>query len=87
MDTENKMTERRTVVLDHDLYEEAKDGTKFLVARRGDRITPSLARRHKVLPIESAPGPALESKVTIPQEKQVVSNDNIQRKFGWRAKA
>jgi hypothetical protein len=74
MDTENKMTERRTVVLDRDLYEEAKDGTKFLVARKGDRITPSLARRHKVLPIESAAGPALESKVVTPAERQVTTS-------------
>jgi hypothetical protein len=79
---------RKTVVLDRDLYEEAKDGSKFLLARKGERVTPAVAKKHGVVPIESASGiPVLESKVTIPQEKQVVSNDNIQRKFGWSLKA
>lgn len=81
MDTENKMTERRTVVLDRDLYEEAKDGTRFLVARKGDRIAPSLARRHKVLPIESAPAPALESKVVTSTENQRVNATSHKRLF------
>ncbi|MBF84119.1 MAG: hypothetical protein CL489_06525 [Acidobacteria bacterium] len=63
---------RRTVVLDRDLYEEAKDGTKFLLARKGERITPEIARKYKVLPIESAGSPTLEAKVTVPAERQMV---------------
>ena len=79
---------RKTVVLDRDLYEEAKDGSKFLLARKGERVTPAVAKKHGVVPIESHAGtPMLESKVTVPQEQQVVSNDNIQRKFGWSLKA
>ena len=70
---ESKDTGRRTVVLDRDLYEEAKDGTKFLLARKGERITPEVARRHKVLPIESAASPTLESKVVTAAEHQATT--------------
>ena len=74
MDTENKMTERRTVVLDRDLYEEAKDGSKFLLARKGERVTPAVAKKFGVLPIESASGiPVLESKVVGATERSVLS--------------
>ena len=54
---------RKTVVLDRDIYEE-KDGAKVLVARRGERVSPETAKKHGVMPISSASGPVLESKVT-----------------------
>lgn len=53
----------RTVVLDRDLFED-KDGGRTLVARKGERVTPDFARKHGVLPIESAGLPAMETKVT-----------------------
>jgi len=54
---------RKTVVLDRDIYEE-KDGMKILLARRGERVTPETAKKHGIIPISSASGPVLESKVT-----------------------
>ena len=64
---------RKTVVLDRDIYEE-KDGMKVLVARRGERVTPETAKKHGVIPISSASGPVLESKVTMikPQRDPMV---------------
>jgi hypothetical protein len=62
---------RLTVVLDRDIYEE-KDGVKTLLARKGERITPEVARKHGVLPIESAGLPTLESKVVVPDNRQKV---------------
>ena len=64
---------RKTVVLDRDIYEE-KDGMKVLVARRGERVTPETAKKYGVIPISSASGPVLESKVTMikPQRDPMV---------------
>ena len=62
---------RLTVVLDRDIYEE-KDGVKTLLARKGERITPEVARKHGVLPIQSAGLPSMESKVVVPENRQKV---------------
>ena len=59
----------RSVVLDRDLFDE-KDGNRVLIARKGDRVTPDLARKHGVIPIESAGLPELESKVTTVAHRQ-----------------
>jgi|TARA_R110000824_G_scaffold46019_1_gene132632 hypothetical protein len=65
---------RKTVVLDRDLFGEAKDGSKSLIARKGERISPAVAKKHGVLPIESAAGtPVLESKVVGSTERSVLS--------------
>ena len=73
---------RKAVVRDRDLYEEAKDGSKFLLARKGERVTPAVARKHGVLPIESAAGtPVLESKVIGAAERSVLSASSHKRAF------
>jgi len=73
---------RKTVVLDRDLYEEAKDGSKFLLARKGERVTPAVARKHGVLPIESATGtPLLESKIVRPASHTALSASSHKRAY------
>ena len=73
---------RKTVVLDRDLFGEAKDGTKFLIARKGERVAPSVARKHGILPIESASGtPVLESKVVGASERRVLSVPSNKRAY------
>ena len=70
----------RTVVIDRDLYDEAKDGTKFLLARKGERVTPAVAKKFGILPIESASGtPVLESKVVGATERSVLSATSNKR--------
>ena len=64
-----------TVVLDRDLYEE-KDGARTLLARKGERVTPEVARKYGVLPIESAGMPALESKVVGPDSNQRITSNS-----------
>ena len=64
----------RTVVLDRALYDAAKAGTKFLLARKGERVRPAVAKKFGILPIESASGiPVLESKVVGATERSVLS--------------
>jgi len=69
-----------TVVLDRDLFEE-KDGVRTLLARKGERVTPEVARKHGVLPIESAGMPALEAKVVRPDSNQRISASSHKRLF------
>jgi hypothetical protein len=59
----------KTVVLDRDIYDE-KNGARVLIGRKGERVAPEVARKHGVLPIESAGTPVMEAKVVSPAERQ-----------------
>tara|TARA_R100001463_G_scaffold101560_2_gene156026 strand:- start:3560 stop:3772 length:213 start_codon:yes stop_codon:yes gene_type:complete len=62
----------KTIIVDNDVYEE-KDGMKVLVARRGERVTPSFARKHG-LAVESTAAPVMEQKVTKVRHQQALSS-------------
>jgi|TARA_B100001996_G_C18608611_1_gene572804 hypothetical protein len=70
-----------SVVLDRDIYETNEFGTKVLLARRGERVTPEVATKHGVLPIESAGVPAMESKVVRSTSTQQLSAASHKRAF------
>ncbi len=70
----------KTVVLDRDIYDE-KNGARILIGRKGERVAPEVARKHGVLPIESAGTPAMESKVVSPAERQSLTIASNKRVF------
>ncbi len=70
----------KTVVLDRDIYDE-KDGSRVLIGRKGERVTPEVARKHGVLPIESAGVPAMEATVVSPAERQSLTIASNKRVF------
>jgi hypothetical protein len=59
----------KTVVLSKDIYDES-DGAHILVGRKGERVSPEVARKHGIIPIESAGMPVLEAKVVGPTDRQ-----------------
>jgi len=81
MELNDTKESRKTVVLDRDLFETSEYGTKVLVARKGERIDPEIARKHGILPIESAGMPDMEAKVVRPVEKQQMSAASHKRLF------
>tara|TARA_B100001750_G_C15287578_1_gene485637 strand:+ start:165 stop:410 length:246 start_codon:yes stop_codon:yes gene_type:complete len=81
METKDTKESRKTVVLDRDLFETSEYGSKVLVARKGERVDPEFARKHGVLPIESAGMPDLEAKVVRPVEHQQMNAASHKRLF------
>lgn len=62
----------KTVIVDKDIWE-IKDGMKVLVARKGERVTPSFAKQHG-LEVENTSAPVMEQKVIKVRNQQALSS-------------
>ena len=62
----------KTVIVDKDIWE-IKDGMKVLVARKGERVTPSFAKQHG-LEVENTSSPVMEQKVIKVRNQQALSS-------------
>ena len=51
----------KTIIVDKDIWQ-VKDGMKVLVARKGERVTPSFAKEHG-LAVENTSAPVMAQKV------------------------
>lgn len=62
----------KTVIVDKDIWQ-IKDGMKVLVARKGERVTPSFAKQHG-LEVENTSAPVMEQKVIKVRNQQALSS-------------
>ena len=62
----------KTIIVDKDIWQ-VKDGMKVLVARKGERVTPSFAKEHG-LDVENTSAPVMEQKVIKERNQQALSS-------------